>query len=256
MSTTLQFDVILAAGGNPTGIICYDDKSHRDQYKQISDAAYVADKNSSQPIEQFGFIEGLSHMQMSGGEFCGNAARAAAFLLAEKTGRQNGTFTISGFPGTVEYAVEGDTVRCVFPHYPFTTEQVNVLGIEAMYVDLGGIVHIVLPSTVPFRNDPEYYKVAHTEIVEALKLQDKAAVGVIWQQVAGDSVAINPVVRVLGNDVETFYYETSCGSGTLATLIVHGELRMNIVQPTGQAILAEMTDGNTLRLTSKVGRRI
>ena len=249
MSTGLQHDVVLAAGGNPTGVICYDDKSHRSEYPDIAKQVMAGDSS----IEQFGFLEGTTHFQMSGGEFCGNAARVAAFLLAEKTGQMQGTFTISGFTGTVEYAVDGDTVRCTFPHYQFTTKQVNVLGVEATFVDLGGIVHVVLPPSVTFRDDKSYYEAAHNEVVDQLQLRDKAAVGVIWQEMKGDDVSIHPVVWV--RDINSFFYETSCGSGTLATLITHQAPTLNIIQPTGQAILAEMTDGNTLSITSKVQRK-
>lgn len=257
MSTSSQYDAVLAAGGNPTGVICYPDASQRAEYGEIADLAMKAEKDAKVPqaIEQFGFLEGTTHFQMSAGEFCGNAARVAAFLLAEKTGKMKGTFTISGFSGTVEYVVEGDTVRCTFPHYPFTTKQVNVLGVEATFVDLGGIVHVVLPPTVAFRDDEAYYEPAHNEVTAALQLQDKAAVGVIWQEAHGNEVKIRPVVRVKGDKVATFYYETSCGSGTLATLITHNASTLNIIQPTDQAILAERTDGNTLSITSTVERR-
>ncbi len=244
-----QLQVVLAAGGNPTGVICYDDESHRSEYASTAKRVMAGDSS----IEQFGFLEGTTHFQMSGGEFCGNAARVAAFLLAEKTGKKTGTFTISGFSGTVEYSVDGDTVRCVFPHYPFTTQQVSVLDVEAMYVDLGGIVHVVLPPTVKFRDDKAYYEGAHIKVTDALNLRDKAAVGVIWQDVLGQDVTIHPVVWV--RDINSFFYETSCGSGTLATLITFRAPSLNIIQPTGQAILAECTDGNTLSLTSSVQRR-
>lgn len=246
MKPELDYQVVLAAGGNPTGMICYDDSSHRGEYAVIAKRIMASDPT----IEQFGFLEGSHHLQMSGGEFCGNAARVAAFLISRRTGRTEGTFTISGFGGTVQYTVNGQTVRCVFPHYRNERRTVHVLGVDATLVDLGGIVHVVLPPSIPFQNDLAYYRSIHAEVSTALGLQSRAAVGVIWQEVRGESTEIHPVVWV--RDIDSFFYETSCGSGTLATIIATNAERKDIFQPSGQSILAEHQEDDTLALTSTI----
>lgn len=241
--------VFLAAGGNPTGLFCYDNNSHRREYQAVAKKFMDRDKS----IEQFGFLEGTSHIEMSGGEFCGNAARVAAYLICKLTGKSQGTFTISGYAGTVIYTVDGQSVRCVFPDYPFEQRPVNALGVKATLVDLGGIVHVVLPPVVSFINDIAYYKEDHTEVTAALGLGGKLAVGVIWQERQGTNVLIHPVVWVRG--IHSFFYETSCGSGALATIISHNVPQLNIIQPSGQAIFAECSNGKTLAITSTVQRQ-
>lgn len=245
MNAKLQ--VVLAAGGNPTGVVCFPDDSRRADYVAIAKQYMQEDPT----IEQFGFLEGTSHFQMSGGEFCGNAARVAAWLISERTGTKQGTFTISGFSGTVHYTVDDNQVRCVFPDYPFEKKMVEVLGVEATLVDLGGIVHVVMPITVEFENDERYYKSAHRQVTELLGLGERPAVGVIWQDLRDGNVAIHPVVWV--REINSFFYETSCGSGTLATIIAHNVPELNIFQPSGQPILAEL-NGTTLAISSSIQR--
>lgn len=246
MNPEVEYQVVDAAGGNPTGVVCYDDASHRGEYASI--AKRIMEKMTE--IEQFGFLEGSNHLQMSGGEFCGNAARVAAFLISKRTGRTEGTFTISGFEGTVEYTVNGELVRCVFPHYRNERRVVHVLDVDATLVDLGGIVHIVLPPSVAFHNDPAYYRAKHAEVSSTLGLESRAAVGVIWQELRGEDTLIHPVVWV--RDIDSFFYETSCGSGTLATILAANAERKNIFQPSGESILAEHQEGDTLALSSTI----
>ncbi|MBI2984607.1 MAG: hypothetical protein HYY50_03210 [Candidatus Kerfeldbacteria bacterium] len=244
-----QLQVVLAAGGNPTGVICYPDDRHRGRYGEEAKRHMAADPT----IEQFGFLEGTTHLQMSGGEFCGNAARVAALLISEQTGRNEGTFTISGYDGTVRYVVNGNLVRGEFPRYRYQRRPVKFQQIEATLVDLGGIVHVVLPPTVPFRNDKAYYQHLHGQAVQALALQDRAAVGMIWVEFRDPAVAIHPVVWV--REIDSFFYESSCGSGTLATIIALDRPSLKIYQPSGQAISAERYNSDTLAITSTITRR-
>ncbi len=241
--------VVLAAGGNPTGIVFVENADNRGDY-----ASFAKEYMGSHPeVEQFGFIEGVSHFQMSGGEFCGNAARAAALLISEKTGKTAGSFTMSGFDGTVDYLVPTpDTVECLFTGLPISSQPVSVGGVNATLVDLGGIVHVVLPESEKFRNNKEYYTNFHRKVTSELNLNSRAAVGVVWQSLGeNDSVSIDPVVWV--RDIDSFFYETACGSGTLAVLVASQKTNVDIVQPTGQAIHSEKLSDTSYLLRSTMG---
>ena len=61
--------------------------------------------------------------------------------------------------------------------------------------------------------------------------------GVIWIERFSKEVRMHPVVWV--KDVDTFFYEQSCGSGTIAVSKVTGI--PSVVQPTGKKIEAEIT---------------
>lgn len=244
--------IVLAAGGNPTAIFAVPDARGRGRYVRTATAYMRKDSR----VEQVGFFEGNRHLQMSGGEFCGNATRAAAFVIGERTNRRRGTFTVSGFPRTVRYRIlPGRTVVCEFPRFPFRKKQVTVLGnLRATLVDLGGIVHVVFPSGVPFDSVPDRYRRLHQQIVRELRLGKRAAVGVVWQeQLPRGGIAIHPVVWVRA--IHSFFYETSCGSGTIASLLVGRRKRECIVQPSGEPIYAERRRDNTLVLRSRMSYR-
>lgn len=240
-----NISVIYAAGGNPTGIIHFSDSSHRSEYAKIAQEEMAANS----VLEQFGFVEGTNHFQMSGGEFCGNGARAAALFIYKLTDKTSGSFTMSGYSGVVKYTIgRDDLVRCEFPDFKVKVSDVEVLDVSAKLVDMGGIVHVVLPKTVPFVNDKLAYQKIHRDIVEQLGLLEREAVGVIWQEEAGSGVKIHPVVWVKG--INSFFYETSCGSGTLATLIAGTDSSSDIYQPSGYSIYAEKRANDTLILES------
>ena len=110
--------IITAAGGNATAIDTLAAPLTRAAYAargQTLVAAYAA-----QGVEQAGFLirtANAAHFEMAGGEFCGNAARAAALLLAPQGGAVS--FSMSGFAGRVQAEVVRRAadfwVRCRFP---------------------------------------------------------------------------------------------------------------------------------------------
>lgn len=236
--------IVLAAGGNPTGIISMKNAEHRNEYASIA-RKYM---EVHPEVEQFGFIEGALHFQMSGGEFCGNAARAAALLLSEEISSKTGWFTMSGFDGVVNYRIlESGEVECIFMNLKMHSE--NLIG--AKVVDLGGIIHIILPTSEVFKNDKSYYTKVHREWMKKLNLDDRPAVRVIWQEaLSNGSVAIHPVVWV--RDIDSFFYETACGSGTLTILEASNESKRDVLQPSGQFIHSEKLNETSYLLRSSM----
>ncbi|QQR77802.1 MAG: hypothetical protein IPJ67_01485 [Candidatus Moraniibacteriota bacterium] len=196
------------------------------------------------------------HFEMAGGELCVNALRAAA-ILATGIPREDRrvTMTVSGLKSPVECLVvplgkiRDDMKYYVTASFSGMIREIKVTeydGIRAKIVDLGGIVHVIVPA--PF---PKDYESAHGKICEAFGLSGREAVGVVWIEEMGDAIAIHPVVWV--RDADTFFYETSCGSGSIAAVVatLSTDGSKDVIQPTGLRMTVTMRDG-IIQLSSDV----
>lgn len=235
-----QETLITAAGGNGTAVRILNDPLTRSEYEHIGKD--LGDRLEEFGAEQAGFlILRDKHFEMAGGEFCGNASRAAAVLFSQAFDTNEVSFTVSGFDGNVDALVSQKdashfNVRCTFPGMPTDVKEVTLDdGTAASIVDLGGIVHVVIEA--PFPVDPAVYEKEHHNITEKFNLGERDAVGVVWYERTGDAIEMHPVVWVKA--INTFFYETSCGSGTIA---VGRVTRVpSIIQPSGHSISAEIT---------------
>jgi diaminopimelate epimerase len=237
--------LITAAGGNGTAIKVLDQPLTRSEY--ATRGKILGEEMEHYGAEQAGFlIPSHHHFEMAGGEFCGNASRAAAVLFSEIETQPKVAFTVSGFKGTVNSIVTKKShglydVQCEFPGLPTNVQQTTLdNGQQASVVDLGGIVHVVIEGGFP--REAQAYQEAHRDMMERFNLKDREAVGVIWFTRDQGGVTIHPVVWVKA--VDTFFYEESCGSGTIATSRVTGV--SDIVQPTGKMIQAEITNNKVI----------
>lgn len=232
--------LVTAAGGNGTVIEILDKPLTRGEY--ATRGKTLGEEMELDGAEQAGFlIPSHLHFEMAGGEFCGNASRAAAALLSETENKPNVSFTVSGFDGTVGATITKRSdvlydVRCEFPGMPTEVQQAVVDdGQSVSVVDLGGIVHVLINGVFPVESS--VYQEVHRKVTERFDLSNREAVGVIWFEENQEGIVIHPVVWVKA--VDTFFYETSCGSGAIATSRVTGV--SNIIQPTGKVIRAEIT---------------
>ena len=233
--------LITAAGGNGTAIQIINQPLTREEYE--TRGKVLGGKMEDIGAEQAGFLVlNDSHFEMAGGEFCGNATRAAAVLFSEAKNNKEISFTVSGFKGTVNAQVAKSSdhtyqVSCVFPGMPTDVREVILdNGQPASIVDLGGIVHVVIEGAFP--DDEELYTAAHRSITEKFNLGDRDAVGVVWFEKNQGSAVMHPVVWVKA--IDSFFYETSCGSGTIAVGRVTNI--SSIVQPSGKTISADFTE--------------
>lgn len=239
--------IVKAAGGNPTIIEVIENPLDRSVYEQHG--RELMDIGVSWGVEQSGSLivpkdGSRAHFEMSGGEFCGNAARSAALILSRLGYGASLQFTMSGIKNPVSAEVrEGDgvsMVSCTFFNLPLRLSAGE--GGEKI-VDLGGIVHIILPD--PF---PEEYEQIHGHLRDRFHLNERDAVGVVWAERNEEGkVRIEPVVWV--RSIDTFFHETSCGSGSIATAVAVGVSEAEVVQPTGESILVKV-DHQTVTLTS------
>ena len=215
----------LNPSGNITALVTKD--VPREKYQEISNKIMKSDPN----IEQVGFLKKYSdsifRLEMAGLEFCGNASRAfACFLVKEKYVNTN-TFeiSVSGYDNLIECNVEKkgedyySTINLKFlkPINEFI-ENKTLNNQEISVVHLPGISHTFL-NQKKFKFDKQNCLKEGKKIIQELDLINLPAIGVIWF----DDTKINPVVYV--KDIDSLFYENSCGSGSIAYGIYHAFLK-------------------------------
>ncbi|MFN3188653.1 MAG: hypothetical protein ACK42D_03900 [Candidatus Paceibacteria bacterium] len=248
---TMQKFVVTAAGGNATAIGVVQERQSRSWYE--TEGKKLEKEFPLLGVEQVGFIVlSDNHFEMSGGEFCGNGSRAAGLMFAKLLGKTEGhIFTTSGHNGEMsveikDIAGQHPHVIGVFPSLGAVAKSVEISQIDkAQIVDLDGIVHIIVYGTIP--SSKEAYEAEHRRITEELGLQNRSAVGVDWVALHDDEVEMHPVVWV--RSIETFFYETSCGSGSISAAIATGH--NNVRQPSGEMILVGNRNG-VMTIASKM----
>ncbi len=239
----METNIYNAAGGNPTAINFGDGYIPSD-YARINKE--LQDKHPE--IEQIGFLtykDGIPRLEMAGGEFCGNATRSFAALLAEQTPEERSfDFFVSGFPNAIRAEVgklaEGKYfVKALLRGFEYKIERKIYLGQFVSIVNLGGITHVLLDES-KFSFNEETCKSDMKRIKEVLGV-DNDAVGVIWMSKSKGKASIKPVVWVKA--VDTCYYETSCGSGSIAVGLIGVKNKpVDIIQPSGGIISVEFKD--------------
>ena len=167
--------------------------------------------------EQVGFVLDDNTMEMCGLEFCGNASRAFGLLSAKAKGMEgtgSAVVNVSGIshPLAVEINTETNYTKVKMP-MPVSVSTLSNTGIplveNSVLVDLGGIVHLVLYDKEPSMENFKIAKKFADSIIPA------PATGVMFY----DTVAgfLTPVVYV--KDVDSTYFEGSCGSGSTALAV-------------------------------------
>lgn len=186
--------------------------------------------------EQVGFYcepeeGGDGHMEMMGGEFCGNATRAFGMLIAQKLGgRDQVRIETSGCDHivTVDVDLKAGTSRAEMP-LPQSVSEAEVDGHTGTLVHLGGIAHLVVEGVTP---NQEFFDKAEPLFQNIPGLD---AYGVIFLDPAAGKMT--PLVKVPATD--TLVWEGSCGSGSLASAVAQsqnapdGEFARDYIQPAG-----------------------
>ncbi|MGE4442478.1 MAG: hypothetical protein AB7D27_13465 [Desulfomicrobium sp.] len=215
---------------------------------QLMDAGHLQ-------AEQVGFLDmGASppRLDMMGGEFCGNACRAAAAVMAvegvglsRREAELGGRLSVSGVeePVVLRVVNGGECwVRMPLPGSGSAREGVSGLEPGIGLVRLPGITHLCLDETRhPF---PEDFRGAAESLRRRFAL-DGDAVGCIWYRTS-PACAIKPVVWV--RSTSSTHYETGCGSGSLALALWlgHGKnlpMDLRVLQPSGSEIGVRVTPG-------------
>lgn len=243
----LPLAILTTAGGNATAIQIVDGTYPKDIYATVGKS--LVETLQQYGVEQVGFLQlDEARFEMAGGEFCGNATSAAAVMLSRFSNRPSVTLGTSGFEGSVTSMVKQldnsrYNVATTFAGMACTVTSQVIDGLPVAIVDLGGIIHVLVNGALP-----DEYKTIHQNLVRKLGISNRDAVGVIWFKLLSDkAVVIHPVVWVKA--VRTFFYETSCGSGSMAVAIV--TKRSLIQQPTGQTITITI-NGDVIMLETEI----
>lgn len=209
--------------------------------------------------EQVGFVEkpddprADARLQMMGGEFCGNAARALAALLAEQTGeatahqtRTGVTLEVSGSEKLLSATVrpagkDGWWTELAVP-VPRSLRREDVIlqgeKVSLYRVTLPGIEHLILEGITPSID-------VYNEILKSgFFAADAEARGIMFYDAAGETMT--PLVAV-GEDAPV--WEGSCGSGSVALAAALAAGRgtslhdLQIRQPQGELAVDVEWDG-------------
>ena len=129
-------------------------------------------------------------IEMMGGEFCGNAARAYGAYLSTTLGKTSLSLRVGGLPVAVE--VDGGSAAAQMP-LPRTVRKLT----GGVLVDLGGIVHFVTEEA------PDEAAFARIER-EVLAETGAEAYGVIFLD--REKGAITPLVKVVSTDMKSTRY--------------------------------------------------
>lgn len=177
--------------------------------------------------EQVGFVEnpalgGKGRLEMMGGEFCGNGARAFALWLARSRSLAlpaDIDIEISGHDGVLAARVGTDSVSVPMPAHLSVREEDGILTVE-----LPGITHHII-SGAPEMDEAQ-------RLLNRYKDDRSDAVGILFLQ----NGQMTPVVWVRATD--STVWESSCGSGTAACAIARCWLerrtvRLTLRQPGG-----------------------
>lgn len=242
----------MTPGGNPTILLRAEDFP---QPLRVPAAGAVMDGQHI-GAEQVGYVR-LSEkprLDMMGGEFCLNATRSFAVLLAvqnllsRKGDVCEGKVEVSGVPGDV-------AVRVLFGEnsLPFAEACLHFSSLPEpeffpgglRLIRVPGIAHIVQEG--PFPPEQELPLFCRRQR-EACGVSHEEAVGHLWVSPLNDDPAgadLRPVVWV--RDTATLCRESACGSGTLAcALNLHhafGLTRCAIRQPSGCTLTVRMEQG-------------
>lgn len=229
----MRYEIFIPAG-NPTALV-WDENFTTQEKQNINNE--ILNKHSF--VEQVGFIiAGNSEFKltMAGGEVCVNALRSAAFCFMDEFGMD-----------FVDIKMNGEIYECgrdengVFVKAKFAKNfEIIELDNSNTLVNLGDITHIVNFESIKFNCDDEYKKFAFSELKRRNLLNLKAS-GFINCICEKEQIFIKPVVFV--RDINTLFFESACGSGSIATSValnLKHIKKYKITQPSGKNLVVEI----------------
>lgn len=206
-------------------------------------------------VEQVGFASvplmgTAARLEMAGGEFCGNAARAWGMWTAREAGRvprpERVRIEVSGcnHPIAVDVDWAEGTARTEMP-LPLAVRPVPEFG--GTLVHLGSIAHLVVWDEAPSR---EFFHRAEPAFKGMAGLEAYGVIFLNRLDAAGEA-RLTPFVKV--PSVGTLFQEGSCGSGSLAAAVAEsvevrdGEFCRRYVQPAGALTASVVRRGGEVR---------
>lgn len=234
MVKTIRIQVANASGNITIFVLDYFDRS---LYQTIATQLLALEELAG---EQVAFVTGDTSMEMCGLEFCGNASRSFGLMLAKQRGLQGtGKIQISVSGCDEVLGVDVDTAnnytRVKMPS-PLSIGTLDNTPIQKLngsaIVDLGGILHVILTDVEPTLQ-------IFNQIKDFILAEfNPPAIGAMFFDCEQNK--LTPVVYV--RDVDTTYFEGSCGSGSTAVAAAfcaeekNGIFQFELQQPAGMII--------------------
>lgn len=229
---------IFTPGGNTTALV-FDLVDNLQVRKSINDNIM----KKFPYVEQVGFLStdvSKPQLVMAGGEFCGNATRCAAWHYLNGTHGEL-SLKVSGVCNQLKAGVtkKGE----VWAEIPTIGTLNDVIEFKQGFflVKLEGILHVVvMPEQSKMYLKKTYnIKQSAMSILCQNKLLDSPAAGVIFVEQTVNALKIHPCVYV--SRINTLFYETACGSGTVAVGLVFALLNrkseeITVIQPSTKTI--------------------
>ncbi len=230
--------IILNPGGNKTAIVIGNEYNEEER-KRINDK--ILKENLT--VEQVGFINTeKNELEMAGGEFCLNATRCAIWQYLK--GRQGEIeLKVSGCKNEIKGGIT--QTKDVYVNMNIDKKINDIVSKNGIFnfIKLDGILLAVIDEKnskyyiEQLRKDEDKAKRELKEIMKKFNINEKA-IGIILLEEERNKVKINPIIWV--KTIDTLYYETACGSGSLATAIyknyIEGIENLEIIQPSGYSI--------------------
>ena len=240
---------IINPAGNITALVTSDVK--QSGYKSV--AAKIM--NAEPTVEQVGFVRFCKsgvNLNMSGGEFCGNATMSAAALCIELGNAQAPQIPVTVFPYkepfcvTVNTAKSGYTCECeFFKPEAETRVTFSADGVEYTFplARFEGITHIVADNTLS--------EASARRVIKRLANELKTpALGIMLYD--GKEKSLVPLVYV--SALDTLFRENSCASGSCALAAVLPEFsqKTDISEPGGTICAYRGEKGICLKTNVKI----
>ncbi len=233
---TVHYSIYIPCG-NDTALVEGTSFSPKEK-KWINDAIMKMHTN----VEQVGFVEkvGPYRLIMAGGEFCGNATRCAAFHY------------LKGALGEIEIEIAGvrrlikagiDETQNAWSQIPIYSERDVVTQLkQGIYkVKMEGITHVVVEAELAkeYLGIPENLKKNALDLIKDFDIDETEALGILFLEEINQEIKIHPIVWV--KSIDTVFYESACGSGSVAVAILESIRKktsqsLKIMQPSGQVI--------------------
>lgn len=238
---------ILNPGGNKTALINGNEYT-KNQKKLIN--KMIMDKYSQ--VEQVGFLSNkINRLEMAGGEFCMNATRCAIYEYSKENKEKVG-LSVSGTNKKLVGRILNDNKVEVKLDIGKNIDDLIEIKNDFTCIKIDGILIAVLDEEKSkkyiqkLRENEEKTKNELKELmITKLKCKEKA-IGIMLLEKEIGKIKINPIVWV--KEIDTVFYETACGSGSLGTAIYNylknKDKKIELVQPSGYSINIELEGNN------------
>ena len=237
---------ILNPGGNKTALIngCEYTNNQKKLINKI-----IMDKYSQ--VEQVGFLSNkINRLEMAGGEFCMNATRCAIYEYS-KGNTEKVELSVSGTNKKLLGRILNDNKVEVKLDIGKNIDDLIEIKNDFICIKIDGILIAILDEE---KSKKYIQKLRENEEIAKNKIKqlmiknidsEENAIGIMLLEKELGKIKINPIVWV--KEIDTVFYETACGSGSLGTAIYNylknKDKKIELIQPSGYSINIEL-EGN------------